>query len=849
MLPAARVALAVALLAGAPAGAQDLKIVAELPMFDAAAAGPVMVKRLASGGPLYVLAFTGRAVSVWRAGEPGEPLVTTLDGGTRGALSPVLEDFDGDGLVDLAFVGTNTIGLLRGDGRGGFAPAGVLATSEQPYQLVAGDFDGDGRPDLATVQSDQVPYAIVSVFRGTGALLFNAPVLTTISTYGGANGIAAGDLDGDGRADVVVSAGQGSVSVWLGNGDGTLRQTSTTLPGYHPGRVVLADVDGDGRPDIVYSNTYPFPPFEVNVYLNDGGGLFHSVARFGTSPSSRGPVVADLDGGGRLSVVFTDRDAAGDFLSVQTWLSGAFSVRRLSFAPPPGIRFDRGYAAADWDGDGRAEIFAPSDRGVEVFGPAAARVDVAVVPVLLSTTGLLGARFDSDLLLTNSGTATAHTTLEYTAATGGGSGTVERDILPGRQIYAPSAAVFLRDAGLEIVPEGNVIGTLRIEVAGASSPSAVSASVRTTSPGGAGVAYAGVPLGSLLRGPSIIPWLLETAKDRTNLALVNAGAAPDGPVTLALEIHAGDGATTARLPDVVLASGEFLQIGRVLATAGLSATTGWARISRVAGSAPYLAWAAINDAGSADGSFVPAVSEGSALYGTWVVPSAVQSSRYATEFVATNPTSQPLPLTVTVVATGTVMSQIIAPGTTFYVPDLFEELRRRGLAGAPVPGVDFQSPLFLGSGTPGMTPYGGVRVSSTPTAGRSYGVFEAATYRDALLAHSVVVPDLRQDERTRTNLGLVSLNSSDYRIDLFDGVGGALVGSSNLHLESNAFTQLSSILRDLAPGTTRAWARITPTSPYSAGSAWPFAAYAVINDGAEPGQGTDDGSFVPAVPE
>ena len=84
-----------------------------------------------------------------------------------------------------------------------------------------------------------------------------------------------------------------------------------------------------------------------------------------------------------------------------------------------------------------------------------------------------------------------------------------------------------------------------------------------------------------------MPWLVETAKDRTNLALVNAGAASDGAVTLRVEVHAADpSAPPVVLPDVVLEPGAFQQIGRVLASAGLSASTGWARVSRVSGSRP-----------------------------------------------------------------------------------------------------------------------------------------------------------------------------------------------------------------------------------------------------------------------
>ena len=97
----------------------------------------------------------------------------------------------------------------------------------------------------------------------------------------------------------------------------------------------------------------------------------------------------------------------------------------------------------------------------------------------------------------------------------------------------------------------------------------------------------------------------------------------------------------AALPDVTLQPGEFFQYGRVLAVAGLAAPVGWARVTRVAGNAPYLAWAAVNDAGSGDGSFEAAAAgttSSHAVYPfTWIVPNAVQTSRYGSEFASTNP--------------------------------------------------------------------------------------------------------------------------------------------------------------------------------------------------------------------
>lgn len=845
MRPFLRPAAVFVLLGALSAAGQDLSVVAELPGAAADSSLPrVFVLSLAKNGPKFLanVAMPSGSIRVWPVGRVSEPIISSLSDDVGINAIAAFADFDGDGFLDVAITGTNQIELLKGDGAGHFVPAAMLATSFQPYGLAAGDFDGDGRPDLVATDGSSL-FCCLS----TGAFGFAPPRTTLVTTFGGVFTMTAGDIDADGRADIVVSAYQGAVSAWRSVGDGTfvLGQSIST---FYPSQAILGDLDGDGLPELVFRVSYRFPPFDVVAYKNEGGGRFHLLASLGTSPYPSSPFIVDVDGDGRPEILFKEQTETGkSYVSILKLVDGAFIESRLAL-PNTRMAF---VAAADWDGDDRPEFVGAGTDRLQIFGRTGARTDVLVVPVLLSTTGLLGSRFDSDLLLTNSGTTPAHATLWYTAAAGGGSGTVEHDLAPGRQLFAPSAVGFLRDGGLSIAAQGNVIGTLRIEVTGASSPGAVSASVRTTTPAGAGVAYGGTALVSLLRGPSVVPWLVETGKDRTNLALVNAGSADDGPVTLRVEVHAGDlSAAPVVLPDVVLSPGAFSQIGRVLAAAGLTAPRGWARIARVAGDAPYLAWAAVNDAGSGDGSFVPAVPEDSASYEPWIVPSAVQTARYATEFVATNPGLEPVTLQVTLVTTGTLLEETLAPGGTFYLPDFFAELRRRGLPGAPAADAAVVSPLSVfPSGIPRRV-FAGIRVSSGVSGGPSHGVFEAAAPREPLDAFSSVVPNLRQDGRTRTNLGILNLVSvpMTFRVDIVDGGTGSLVATrDDLVLAGNELRQLNSVLLDLAPGTKRAWARVKPLSPYTSHA--PFAAYAVVNDGPAPGQGTDDGSFVAAIPE
>lgn len=195
-------------------------------------------------------------------------------------------------------------------------------------------------------------------------------------------------------------------------------------------------------------------------------------------------------------------------------------------------------------------------------------------------------------------------------------------------------------------------------------------------------------------------------------------------------------------------------------------------------------------------------------------------------------------------ATGTVLEETLAPHQVFHLPDLFAELRRRGLPGAPGADTAIASPLYVTS--PYFQPIlVGARVSTAAPGGRFYGLFEPAVDGWSAGGGASTVPDLRQDERLRTNLGIVNLGgTTSFRLEIHDGETGRLVATRDVPgLAPGELIQLNSVLRDLAPSTRRGWARVVPSSPAR------FLAYGVVMDGPEPCVGTDDGSFVYGLPE
>src|SRR4030095_4304154 len=101
--------------------------------------------------------------------------------------------------------------------------------------------------------------------------------------------------------------------------------------------------------------------------------------------------------------------------------------------------------------------------------------------------------------------------------------------------------------------------------------------------------------------------------DRSNVALQNAGDAGSGQVPLCLRLLCGDPAAppSTDLPDIVIPPGGFYQINEVLRSNGLSLASGYVRVERVSGLAPYYAYGVINNQLSSDGSFVAPVPEDS----------------------------------------------------------------------------------------------------------------------------------------------------------------------------------------------------------------------------------------------
>ncbi len=235
-------------------------------------------------------------------------------------------------------------GLADGSARfGGYF--GGPANNWYPHDLAKGDFNGDGKLDVVTANWN---VATVSVYLGNGDGTFQAP--TSFACGDNPCSVAVGDLDGDGHLDVVVANYYANtVAVLLGDGTGALGSGTTTAVGANPWDVAVGNLDGAGAPEIVTAN---FSSDNASVLARQGDGTY-TRTDYASGDGTHSVAIADLDGDGApelvtvnayadtVSVLVNKADGTGTFNAATTY---------------PTADYPRDLAIGDLDGDGKAEV-------------------------------------------------------------------------------------------------------------------------------------------------------------------------------------------------------------------------------------------------------------------------------------------------------------------------------------------------------------------------------------------------------------------------------------------------------------------------------------------------------------
>jgi hypothetical protein len=164
----------------------------------------------------------------------------------------LVADLNGDGLGDLVMSTWRgqSVGWALSNGDGTFGAFTFVPGGPYVYELAVGDLNGDGRPEILTSNNGDATTgagAGVSVYVNQGDGTF-APRVTY--AFANADGLAVGDLNEDGKLDVVTYNYNWQVAFLLGNGDGTLQAAVPFSFGtYVIAGLRVGDMDGDGRND------------------------------------------------------------------------------------------------------------------------------------------------------------------------------------------------------------------------------------------------------------------------------------------------------------------------------------------------------------------------------------------------------------------------------------------------------------------------------------------------------------------------------------------------------------------------------------------------------------------------
>jgi hypothetical protein len=272
-------------------------------------------------------------------------------------------DFDNDGDLDLAGTSLNAAAVMLGNGNGSFQPAVRYPVAGQTQDLASGDFNRDGNQDL--VVTINTPEISLSLLAGNGDGTFDPPVSFPNTSRLDSPSVVAVDLNNDGKLDVVIAhqiacytapcvVGR-TISVMLGNGDGTFQAAYEIEVGTGMARIAVGDFNRDAVADLAISGDRA----QLYVLIGAGNGTFRQQTLNLITENTIGVDGTDVD------VADVNGDTIQDLVAALA-LNGSRTAILVgngngTFQPPliitePAIRIPQFQAVADYNGDGFQDL-------------------------------------------------------------------------------------------------------------------------------------------------------------------------------------------------------------------------------------------------------------------------------------------------------------------------------------------------------------------------------------------------------------------------------------------------------------------------------------------------------------
>ena len=275
--------------------------------------------------------------------------------------SVAVGDFDGDGSLDLAVpnMHDDNVSFLHGHGDGSFSAPVNFPAGPGPWGILARDLNQDGILDLVIANNTAKTISVLmgqgSGGKGNGT--FAAPVDYPVGDY--SLGLATGDLDGDGKVDLVATAYNHGVAILMGNGDGTFQAAHNVATGGQPYTLLIDDFDGDGHLDLAAGNQ---GWAGVAIFKGNGAGGFGAPTIYGAGSLTTGVMAyADFDGDGIKDLAYPN--ITSDNVVIMTGKGdGTFSVHSSYKV----AAYPLGMCVADLNGDGMLDVVATCYNGAGV---------------------------------------------------------------------------------------------------------------------------------------------------------------------------------------------------------------------------------------------------------------------------------------------------------------------------------------------------------------------------------------------------------------------------------------------------------------------------------------------------